>query len=73
MTHYILKRLSMMVLTLFLIILLTFILMHSIPGGPFTRDKPIGSRGAGCSGGKIQFGRSPAGAVFRLSFGIGAL
>ena len=41
MTHYILKRLSMMVLTLFLIILLTFILMHSIPGGPFTRDKQL--------------------------------
>ena len=41
MTRYILKRLGMMVFSLFLIILLTFILMHSIPGGPFTRDKQL--------------------------------
>ena len=41
MTKYILKRLSMMIMTLFLIILLTFILMHSVPGGPFTRDKQV--------------------------------
>ena len=41
MTKYILKRLSMMLMTLFLIVLLTFILMHSVPGGPFTRDKQV--------------------------------
>ena len=41
MTKYILKRLGMMIMTLFLIILLTFILMHSVPGGPFTRDKQV--------------------------------
>jgi oligopeptide transport system permease protein len=41
MTRYILKRLGMMMMTLFLIVLLTFILMHSVPGGPFTRDKQV--------------------------------
>ena len=41
MKNYLLKRLGMMLLTLFLITLLTFILMHSIPGGPFTGEKQV--------------------------------
>ena len=41
MTKYLLKRLLMMVVTLFLVALLTFLLMHSVPGGPFTRDKQV--------------------------------
>ena len=41
MTKYVLKRLGMMMITLFMIVLLTFILMHSVPGGPFTRDKQV--------------------------------
>ncbi len=41
MTRFILKRLGMMLITLFVIILLTFLLMHSVPGGPFTRDKQV--------------------------------
>ena len=41
MKNYLLKRLGMMLLTLFLITLLTFILMHSVPGGPFTGEKQV--------------------------------
>ncbi len=41
MTKFLLKRLGMMLLTLFLITLLTFILMHSVPGGPFTGEKQV--------------------------------
>ncbi len=33
------KRLCMMILALFMIILLTFLMMHAVPGGPFTGDK----------------------------------
>ena len=31
----------MMLITLFMIVLLTFILMHSVPGGPFTTEKQV--------------------------------
>ena len=41
MVRYILKRGIMMIATLFLVVLLTFVLMHSIPGGPFTRDRKL--------------------------------
>ncbi|HIS00590.1 MAG TPA: ABC transporter permease [Candidatus Excrementavichristensenella intestinipullorum] len=41
MTKYILKRIGMMLITLFMIVLLTFILMHSVPGGPFTTEKQV--------------------------------
>ncbi len=41
MTRFILKRLGMMLITLFVVIVLTFLLMHSVPGGPFTRDKQV--------------------------------
>ena len=34
MVRYFAKRLGMMFIALFLILLLTFTLMHSIPGGP---------------------------------------
>jgi len=30
-----------MLITLFLVITITFFLMHAIPGGPFTREKPL--------------------------------
>ena len=39
MTTYVLQRLSLMVVTLFTIITLTFFLMHAVPGGPFVSDK----------------------------------
>lgn len=41
MAKYIIKRLGMTIVTLFLVILFTFMLMHSVPGGPFTSDKEL--------------------------------
>ncbi|WP_133572700.1 ABC transporter permease [Maritalea mobilis] len=41
MLQYLIKRILMMALTLFLIITLTFFLMHAIPGGPFTSEKML--------------------------------
>jgi oligopeptide transport system permease protein len=41
MRKFILKRILMMIVTLFMITLLTFALMRSIPGGPFTREKQV--------------------------------
>ncbi len=38
---YIAKRIGMMLLALFIIILLTFVIEHSIPGGPFTSDRKV--------------------------------
>ncbi len=41
MNSYITKRLVSAVITLLLIATLTFVMMHSIPGGPFTRERPV--------------------------------
>lgn len=41
MVKYFAKRFLIMIAALFMIILLTFIIMRSIPGGPFTSDKKI--------------------------------
>jgi len=41
MVRYFFKRLAMMLVALFLIILLTFVIMHSVPGGPFTSDRNV--------------------------------
>ncbi len=41
MKKYLVKRLGMMLITLFLITLLTFILMHAVHGGPFTGEKQV--------------------------------
>ncbi len=41
MLRYIINRIALMFVTLFLIITLTFFLMHAIPGGPFTSDKML--------------------------------
>ena len=41
MTRYLLKRIVMMIATLLLIALLTFVLMHVVPGGPFTQEKQV--------------------------------
>ena len=41
MGNYILQRIVSMVITLFVVITLTFVLMHSIPGGPFTGEKKL--------------------------------
>lgn len=41
MHRYIFKRLGMMLLTLFMILVITFLIMHSIPGGPYSGDKRL--------------------------------
>ena len=41
MVRYFAKRIGMMVIALFMIALLTFAIMHSIPGGPFTIDRKV--------------------------------
>lgn len=41
MTKYILKRLLYTVLTIWVVITLTFVLMHAIPGDPFTDEKKL--------------------------------
>ena len=41
MAKYILKRLILTFVTLFFIILLTFTIMHAVPGGPFTPEKAL--------------------------------
>ena len=41
MTNFILKRVALMILSLFIVILITFSLMHAVPGGPFTREKRL--------------------------------
>lgn len=41
MFKYCMKRIGMMLVAMFLIILLTFVIMHSIPGGPFTSDRKV--------------------------------
>lgn len=41
MKNYFLKRIFAAILTILLIATITFFMMHSIPGGPFTREKPV--------------------------------
>ena len=41
MGRYFLRRLAYSLLTILLIATVTFIMMHSIPGGPFTRERPV--------------------------------
>lgn len=41
MTRYILKRFRSSILTLFIVVTLTFFLIRAIPGGPFTDEKAI--------------------------------
>ncbi|MFV9511186.1 ABC transporter permease [Tepidibacillus sp. LV47] len=41
MLRYVLQRLMMLLVTLWVVITLTFILMHAIPGDPFTSEKKL--------------------------------
>lgn len=41
MGNYLVKRLFSMLITLWFVITITFFLMHSIPGGPFVREKEL--------------------------------
>ncbi|MBQ2775406.1 MAG: ABC transporter permease [Clostridia bacterium] len=38
---YILKRIGMALLTIFIVITITFFVMHAVPGGPFTGEKAL--------------------------------
>jgi len=38
---YVIKRVATMIATLFAVVLLTFMLMHAIPGGPFTAERKL--------------------------------
>ena len=41
MFDYIIRRLFISILTLFVIVTITFFLMHTVPGGPFVGEKPL--------------------------------
>ena len=41
MARYIAKRIVLMIVTLLAISLLTFVIMHAVPGGPFTSDRNL--------------------------------
>ena len=41
MIKYILKRFASMIVTMFVVITLTFLLMHAVPGGPFAAEKAL--------------------------------
>ena len=41
MGNYYIKRLVAVFFTIFLIATITFFLMRAIPGGPFTRERPV--------------------------------
>src|SRR3954470_12446725 len=39
MTRYLLKRIIGLIIVLFIVSILAFLLMHSVPGGPFDEEK----------------------------------
>src|ERR1044071_6888183 len=41
MAKFVAQRISWMFLVLFVISVITFVLMHAVPGGPFTQDKRL--------------------------------
>ena len=41
MTTYIIRRLLLVIPVLFIVATVTFFLMHNVPGGPFTMDRPL--------------------------------
>ena len=41
MIKYVAKRIATMFVTLFVVTFITFTLMHSIPGGPFTSERKL--------------------------------
>ena len=44
MAMYILKRAGLVIITLLLIIILTYVLMNTVPGGPFLSEKSVSAR-----------------------------
>ena len=41
MTSYIVRRLAVAIPVLLILIVLSFVLMYSAPGGPFNSDRPL--------------------------------
>lgn len=41
MAKFIVRRFLWMILVLFVVSVITFVLMHAVPGGPFAREKPL--------------------------------
>lgn len=41
MLNYVIKRIAIAIPTLLILIVISFLLMHSAPGGPFTSEKPL--------------------------------
>ena len=48
MIKYILKRILLAVLTVFIICAITFFSMHAVPGGPFNREKSQSENSSFC-------------------------
>ena len=40
-TRYVIKRILLAILTIFIICAITFFTMHAVPGGPFNREKAL--------------------------------
>ena len=51
---YVLKRIGLAILTIWVVITITFFVMHAVPGGPFVGEKGDDSCGAGRHGGQIR-------------------
>ncbi len=67
MVKFILKRIGTMIIAMFMIILITFTLMHSIPGGPFTNTKGVPEEVTQAMEAKVRPGPAHAGAVCQIS------
>lgn len=74
---YILKRIALAVLTLWIVITVTFFVMHAVPGGPFQSEKALSPEAQAALEAKygldqpvlIQYGNYLKNIVTRLDFG----
>lgn len=78
MLRYVIRRIFTMILTLLAISLITFILMHSIPGGPFTSERALSAEVEAALNAKyglddplyIQYLNYMKGVIFQQDLGI---
>lgn len=78
MLRYIIRRIFSMILTLFCISIITFSLMHSIPGGPFTSERSLAPEVEAALNAKyglddplyVQYFNYMSGVVLHQDFGI---
>ena len=66
MFKYVLKRLAYSIVTLFVLVALTFFLQHMLPGDPFIGDKALPDATMGGPAGQVRPGQVPARAVPHL-------